>query len=175
MSEKGFAATSLTEIAKRAGMSPSHLLYYYPDKESVLGELAKVINDRTLDYMAGLVNKQPEEQCRELVGFYFDRRNVPSSFLSVLVELMGVATHDAELLGRMREQARKFKAFLKQTFRKSAAMSPDDAATVAAAVWMGLLVNSLFDPSLTMSRGGRLMLGVLGLLGGFEEGQERPS
>jgi hypothetical protein len=114
--------------------------------------------------------KLPQDQCRELVSYYFDRRNVPPSLLGILMELMAVATHDPELLGRMREQAHKFKTFLKQTFRKpSAAMSTDDAATMAAAIWMGLLVNSPFDPTLTTPRGGCLTLKTLSLLGGFEE------
>jgi AcrR family transcriptional regulator len=171
MSEKGFSATSLTELARRAGMSPSHLLYYYPDKEAVLVQLAKSINDGTLGFMAGLVDKPPQVQCHQLVGYFFGRRNVPAAFRGVLLQLMGVATHDPELLGRMRQQAGRFKAFLKQIYRKSSAtatMPVDDAATVAAAIWMGLLVNSLFDPTLTMARAGRLMLNVMSFLGGFD-------
>ena len=41
MLDKGFSGTSLTDLAKRAGMSVSHFLYYFPDKETVLAELAR--------------------------------------------------------------------------------------------------------------------------------------
>lgn len=171
MSEKGFSHTSLTDLARRAGMSPGHLLYYFRDKDAVLTELSKQINDQTLDFMGELADKPPHDQFRDLVGFFFNRRNVPPSFRSVLLQLLGVATHDPELLDRMKRQARRFKTFLKQAYSKShrpKAMTVDDAATAAAAIWMGLLINSLFDPTLTTPRAGRLMLKLLLLLGGFE-------
>lgn len=171
MSEKGFAATTLTDVAKRAGMSPSHLLYYYPDKESVLVDLTKSVNDGTLNFMAGLESKPPEVQCRELVEYFFDGRNVPPNHRAVMLELMAVGIHDPELLRRMREQTARFTTFLRQIYRKASAtavMPAEDAATLAAAVWMGLHVNSLVDDTLSMERAGRLMLTALALLGGFE-------
>lgn len=34
--EQGYARTSLTDVARAAGMSPSHLLYYFPGKDAIL-------------------------------------------------------------------------------------------------------------------------------------------
>lgn len=171
MLDQGFSGTSLTDLAKRAGMSVSHFLYYFPDKETVLSELAKSITDQTLDYVGGLVDQPAELQCRELVDYFFGGRSVPLSYRSLILQLMGVATHDRQLLARQRQQARGFKAFLKQVFRKSpggAMMTADDAATLAGAIWMGLYVDSYFDPALTMPRAARLMVAAMSWLGGFE-------
>jgi AcrR family transcriptional regulator len=170
MLNKGFAGTSLTELAKGAGMSVSHFLYYFPDKETVLAELAKSITDQTLEFMGGLTPKPAQSQCRELVDFFFE--TVPSSYRNLVLQTMGVATHDRELLARQRHQASRFRTYLRQIFRKSSGrvgIKIDDAAALAAAVWMGLYVNSYFDPALTMPRAARLMLTAMSWLGGFEE------
>ncbi len=171
MLDQGFSGTSLTDLAKRAGMSVSHFLYYFPDKETVLAELAKSITDQTLDYVGELVRQPPELQCRELVDYFFGGRSVPLTYRSLVLQLMGVATHDRQLLARQRQQARGFKAFLKQVFQKSpgaTVMTADDAATLAGAIWMGLYVDSYFDPALTMQRAARLMLAAMSWLGGFD-------
>ncbi len=170
MLDKGFAGTSLTELAKRAGMSVSHFLYYFPDKETVLVDLAKSITDETLAFMGSLTAKAPQDQCRELVGFFFG--HVPSSYRNLVLQTMGVATHDRQLLARQRHQASKFRAFLRQLFRKSPGrpgITVDDAAAIAAAVWIGLYVNSCFDPGLTMQRAARLMLASMLWLGGLQD------
>jgi AcrR family transcriptional regulator len=172
MLDQGFSGTSLTDLAQRAGMSVSHFLYYFPDKETVLAELAKSITDETLDYVAGLTPKPPLDQCAELVNYFFGGRSVPPTYRSLVLQLMGVATHDRQLLARQRQQARGFKAFLKQVFRKSPGarvLKPDDAAMLAGAIWMGLFVDSYFDPALTMARAARLMLTAMSWLGGFED------
>jgi AcrR family transcriptional regulator len=171
MLDKGFSGTSLTQLAKRAGMSVSHFLYYFPDKETVLAELAKSVTDETIAYIGGLTGRPPLDQCQELVNFFFGGRGVPMSYRSLVLQTMGVATHESQLLARQRQQAARFRVYLKQLFRKSsraAGMKVDDAAALAGAVWMGLYVNSYFDPGLTLPRAGRLMLSAMSWLGGFE-------
>ncbi len=171
MLDKGFAGTSLTELAKRAGMSVSHFLYYFPDKETVLAELAKSFTDETLEFIGALTPRAPQDQCRELVNFFFGGRAVPPTYRNLVLQTMGVATHDPKLLARQRQQASRFRAYLRQLFRKSTGvpgMKVDDAAAIAGAVWMGLYVNSYFDPALTMPRAARLMLATMSWLGGFE-------
>lgn len=46
MVKKGYAKTSLVDIAKTAELSPSHVLYYFRDKEAVLDELCDQILKR---------------------------------------------------------------------------------------------------------------------------------
>jgi AcrR family transcriptional regulator len=171
MLEKGFSGISLTDLAKSAGMSVSHFLYYFPDKETVLNELGKSITDQTLAYVESLTAKPPRIQCTELVNYFFGGRSVPLSYRSLLLQMMAVATHDRQLRARQKQQARGFLTYLKQVFRKSPgipAMKTGDAATLAAAVWIGLYVDSFFDPALSMPRARRLMMTAMSWLGGFE-------
>jgi AcrR family transcriptional regulator len=178
MLDKGFSGTSLTDLAKRASMSVSHFLYYFPDKETVLAELAKSITDETLAYIGGLTQKSPENQCAELVNFFFGGPSVPPSYRNLVLQVMGVATHDRQLLARQKQQASRFRGYLRQLFRKSPGipgMKVDDAAALAAAIWMGLHVNSYFDPALTMPRAARLMLTAMSWLGGFEGAAAAPT
>src|SRR5260370_19758760 len=83
---------------------------------------------------------------------------------------MAVASHDRKLLASQRQQDQGFQAFLRQLFRKSPGgpLKPEDAAALAGAIWMGLYVDSYFDPALTMPRASRLMLAAISWLGGFE-------
>jgi len=48
--ERGFAAVSVTDIAKRAGMTPAAVYYHFPTKEDVLLEVVR----RTGDAISGL-------------------------------------------------------------------------------------------------------------------------
>jgi AcrR family transcriptional regulator len=171
MLDKGFSGTSLTHLAKLAGMSVSHFLYYFPDKETVLAELAKSFTDQTLDYIGGLAPKPAAVQTRELVDYIFGGRSVPLAYRSLILQLMAVATHDRKLLARQRQQAQGFQAFLRQLFRKSPGgpLKPEDAAALAGAIWMGLYVDSYFDPALTMPRAARLMQSAIAWLGGFDQ------
>ncbi len=176
MLDRGFSGTSLTELARRAGMSVSHFLYYFPDKEAVLAELTESITNQTLAFIGGLAEQPPERQCRELVNFFFGGRAVPLSYRSLVLQFMGVATHDRQLLARQKRQAAGFRAFLRQLFRKSPGgpgIKVEDAVAIAAAVWIGLYVNSYSDPALTMPRAARLMLTTLSWLGGLGDSVAR--
>jgi AcrR family transcriptional regulator len=46
MAKKGYAATTLCDIAEEASMTSSHLLYYYPGKEAILEEFFKSVTKR---------------------------------------------------------------------------------------------------------------------------------
>jgi TetR/AcrR family transcriptional regulator, fatty acid metabolism regulator protein len=53
LAEVGFANTSLAEIAKRAKISKSVILYYFDGKAGLLREVMKVIYTRGFEYIAG--------------------------------------------------------------------------------------------------------------------------
>ena len=45
---KGYVKTTLADIAKAAGMSPSHLLYYFKGKEDILELYFATVSERFL-------------------------------------------------------------------------------------------------------------------------------
>src|SRR5580693_6776097 len=68
MIEKGYAQTSLANIATAAGMSASHLLYYFPSKEAVLEELCEQVLSRLFQTINASRSEPPEERIHLLVS-----------------------------------------------------------------------------------------------------------
>ena len=54
MADKGFAASTLNDIANEAKMSSSHLLYYYDGKEAILEAFFKSVIDHVESQLANL-------------------------------------------------------------------------------------------------------------------------
>src|SRR5687768_14144321 len=52
--DKGYAATSLGDVASAAGLSPSHVLYYYANKDAVLEDLFAVATKNMREDLARL-------------------------------------------------------------------------------------------------------------------------
>src|SRR3972149_9036664 len=46
IAERGLAATRMSDISERAGMSPGHVLYYFGSKDRVLMEALRHVEDR---------------------------------------------------------------------------------------------------------------------------------
>ena len=46
IAERGLAATRISDIARRAGMSPGHVMYYFRTKDLVLMEALRYVEDR---------------------------------------------------------------------------------------------------------------------------------
>ena len=63
--EKGYASTTLEDIARGADMSPSHLLYYFNGKEDVLEQYFQYVSERFLDRVQSLTNHPPSQQLKE--------------------------------------------------------------------------------------------------------------
>jgi AcrR family transcriptional regulator len=73
MLEKGYAETSLTDLAKAANMSVSHLIYYYPSKEAALLDLSRQLNEQVLFDVGSHRDEPPQDQIRVLVDNVFVR------------------------------------------------------------------------------------------------------
>lgn len=159
MLQKGYAETSLTDLAKSAGMSVSHFLYYYPGKDAVLVELCEQFVKRAYEDIAEHKARPPRERIEALADNLFVRGAIARSEFSILRELNALATHRPEV----RDWLRRFDAwivrYLSDLFSKAprqAGLSAADAAEIAAAVWMGLVNNSDFDAKLNDKRAARL-------------------
>src|SRR5437870_1956408 len=71
MLRKGFSHTSLTDLAKSAGMSLSHLLYYFSSKEQVLAALALTAMEHQWESMDVHLNDPSEDRLRALADYNF--------------------------------------------------------------------------------------------------------
>src|SRR5258708_6937556 len=77
MVAKGYAETSLSDLAEAVGMSVSHVLYYFDSKEAVLEELRRKINTRFLARLHAPNDDSPEQRIAALVDHIFTGRGRP--------------------------------------------------------------------------------------------------
>lgn len=57
--EKGYAKASISELARRIGMDPSSLYYYFPSKEALLAEISNPkIEVPTMEELSSLTNSR---------------------------------------------------------------------------------------------------------------------
>jgi len=172
MLEKGFSSTSLSDLARAAGMSVSHLLYYFPSKEAVLEHLNTAITDQIANDLVAHRGDPPAQQINNLVDYYFGGRAVPSSYRKLLLQQMAVATHDPALRNRGKQQAARVVGYLEDLFRLSPrlpGLSAQDAGVIAGSLWMGLTVNSFFLDRLTSRRARELLRRAMLYLAGLDE------
>lgn len=174
MIDKGFSDTSLSDLAKGAGISVSHLLYYFSSKEQILEALAQETVDHVRETFEASRGSRPEEQCRALADFNFAGPAGSPTYRMVALDLMAASAHDHRLRRLSRQNARLYRNHLRDIFRRSPRafdLGTDDAALIAGALWMGLFVNSEFQPELTRKRAHRLFLRAILQLAGLAPGR----
>lgn len=168
--ERGYSRTSLADLAAAAGMSPSHLLYYFPNKDAVLIELFEFCAQKMLRDVVSLPADTPERQCTALADFFFGGDVMTRRDQSFMLELFGLATHDERLRRIKANFDRQLKAVLAALFRRTARLegvSAEDAAEIALSTLVGLLTSAYFDETLEPARSRVLFGAVLAHLAGL--------
>lgn len=148
--EKGYAATSLADIARAAGMSPSHLLYYFPGKETILASYFSKVMSRIIERLESFRGESPERQIELLATLFFAGKGVTKSEVGFMLECFGVAVHDKDLQLEKAELDKFCKGYLRELFEKfpNGPAKPDEAAEVAYAMLVGLRTAVYFDERL---------------------------
>jgi AcrR family transcriptional regulator len=159
MVSKGYAETTLTDLAEAAGISVSHLLYYYPSKERVLIDLNDQVSARSSAGHTRHRDEPPEERIHILADNVFVRGTFQSGELGIVRQLTGLADHQPELKARITALSDQSLAYLEDLFSKTPrqpGLSAAEAAEIAAATWIGLINNNAYDARLDESRARRL-------------------
>jgi AcrR family transcriptional regulator len=168
--EKGYAETTLKDLANAAKMSPSHLLYYYPNKEQVLLALADELFEPVFENVSEYRDESPEERIHVLVEFMFMRGVIKRSELSIVLEIVTLATHQPELRARSNNAYDRMLAYLTDLFEATPrlpGMSAKEAAHIAAANWLGLNGTLQFADGLNEGAARRLFRKTLFALANF--------
>lgn len=155
MLRKGYADTSITDVANDAGMSVSHLLYYYPSKDAMVLDLARELHSRVL----GIVDTHRDEPAEERIHLLVDNMfiGVSREEMGLLRQLIALAHHNPLLQENVEEFAGVVAAYFESLFEdtpRQAGMSAADTAALAGALWVGLMINSGFQNHLD-ERGAR--------------------
>ena len=121
--EKGYARTTLKDVAQVAEMSPSHLLYYFRGKDAILDHYFQNISDRILERIDGFRHERPERQVERFADLFFAGKGITKSEIGFMLECFGVAVHHGELGRKKSELDRRCKDYLAELFERISGVS----------------------------------------------------
>jgi AcrR family transcriptional regulator len=148
IAERGLAATRISDIAERAGMSAGHVLYYFRTKDLLLMEALRHVEDRMhtdVSHALALVPPGPQRLRRLLELNLPDGRADPG--WTLWLEAWTLAPHDDTIRALVRELEERWTSLLTQVVRSGMEAgtfvcdSPADAVTQLYAAVNGLSVR----------------------------------
>jgi AcrR family transcriptional regulator len=153
--EKGYGKTTLAEVARAAGMSPSHLQYYFRGKDAILDQYFRDIADRIVERIEGFRSEPPRRQLELLAELFFAGKALTRSEIGLMHECFGIAVHDERLRATKSEFDRYCKAYLEEVIQQLPLRGFDsarDTAEVVFAQLFGLRTAVYFDDDLDLPR-----------------------
>lgn len=147
---KGYAKTTLADVARGAGMSPSHLLYYFRGTDAILAHYFALVCRRVIKRLESWRKEEPEQQINLVAELFFAGKAIKKSEIGFMLECFGVAVHDKRLRGAKAAIDRYCKEYLRQLFEKSpcGAAQSEASAEIAYAMLVGLRTAAYFDEHL---------------------------
>lgn len=172
MLSRGFAATSLSDIAREAGMSPSHLLYYFKGKNAILHCYWEAVAAGLLERLREIEPAPLEQRLDLLADVFFSGVVATHKEVGIVLEIFGLAVHDKELYRTKAAFDRDIKTWIVRLLEQCP--RPLDATLDAAAeavysLLMGLCTAAYFDERLGFPKARRIFLMSLRQVAGFDE------
>ncbi len=148
--KNGYPKTTLADVARAAGMSPSHLLYYFTGVDAILAQYFGAVARRIVDRLEGFRDETPERRIHLLADLFFSGKGVTRSEIGFMLECFGVAVHDQRLHAEKAALDSYCKAYLQQLFEQSphGVSHARDSAEIAYALLAGLRTAEYFDEQL---------------------------
>jgi AcrR family transcriptional regulator len=168
--ENGYAKTTLRDVAKSAGMSASHLLYYFPGKDKILEQYFEKVARQIIERIESYRIESPEKQIDLLADLFFAGKGITRSEIGFMLECFGVAVHDKPLRSQKKRLDRFCKSYLEDLYSKSphGANRARGFAEISYALLIGLRTAAYFDKRLGLPRARRLFHDEMLNLAGFE-------
>jgi len=166
---KGYAKTTLRDVAQAADMSASHLLYYFPGKDTMLERYFENVSQRIIERVESYRSESPEQQIDLLADLFFAGKGITRSEIGFMLECFGVAVNDKPLRRHKTKLDRFCKNYLKGLFEQSPCGS-DSAradAEISYAMLIGLRTAAYFDKRLGLPRARKLFHREMLNLAGF--------
>ena len=175
MANKGYAASTLSDIAAEADMSSSHLLYYYSGKEAILADLFDSVGKRLKQDLASLP-PEPDARLDAIADLILGTKRADRSEQAVMLDLYGQTVQNKGMRRAKAAQDRIIRSELVKIFKqtpRTPGNSPEDAAHATYAMLMGLRTNAFYDTSLTTAQTHRLFRQALSRLVGVKPRKTR--
>ncbi|HVC07017.1 MAG TPA: TetR/AcrR family transcriptional regulator [Solirubrobacterales bacterium] len=158
LQDKGYADTTARDIAGRAGVSLGGIGYHFGSTDDLLHEALAEAVRRWLEPLIGLISTVPSSLTREQIGPAIDRLletlNTNRPLVVAYFEALSRAEHAADLRSAMAADFDLLRAALTTGIEqlqaeqpKSRRLDPEVSANLVMAVFDGLIVQWLLDPS----------------------------
>lgn len=168
---QGYVKTTLADIAEGAGMSASHLLYYFKGKEAILEQYFASVSVRFLQRIADFSHEPPEQQIESLASFWFKSEAGTRKEIGFMLECFGAAVNDSVLQGTKAEFDARCKRYLVDIFQQTPSVfmgNAKDAAEIAYSMMLGLRSAVYFDEDIELDDAHRLFVGSMRAMGGLD-------
>ncbi len=155
-SKFGYDATGVAEICQAAGVSKGAFYHHFPSKQAVfIALLNSYLNaiDSGFSLMRQQAHNVPQViiQMAEMAGSLFQTADV---HLSIFLEFWTQANHDPQVWEKAIAPYRRYQSYFEELVTEGIAegslrpMDPQLAARVLVTLAIGMLMQSLFDPSI---------------------------
>jgi AcrR family transcriptional regulator len=172
MLARGYAATSLSDIARAAGITPSHLRYYFNGKEAILNAYWEATSAAVLARLQAIESEPLEPRLERLADAFFSGVIATQADVGIMLEFFGLAVHDKDLHRTKARFDREIKLWLArliaQSPRPPGALA-DAAAEAVYALLIGLCTAAYFDERLGTPQARAIFLLSLRQIAGFDE------
>ena len=168
---KGYAKTTLRDVAQTAGMSASHLLYYFSGKDTLLEHYFDNVAQAIVERIESFRTEATERQFELLADLFFAGKGITRDEIGFMLECFGVAVHDKQLHRDKTELDRFCKSYLQELFKQSPCGSSRARAyaEISYAMLIGLRTAAYFDERLGLPRARRLFNEEMLNLAGFQQ------
>lgn len=138
--EKGFHAASMSDIARKAGVSTPHLYNFYENKAAIALAVQEKMAEETFTLLTGAMNSEPKEQ-EKFIKHLLDPRRA-----SLTLTVMTEATRNPAVMERVVENGEKLMTQLREHYQ----IKEDDEdrlfrLEVSMRLFLGISIGSVFD------------------------------
>lgn len=170
--EQGYARTSLTDIALKAKMSPSHIRYYFEGKDAILEHYFGNACRQIIAGIRAIKAATPVEWLHEFVDFFIANPRMSRSGLAVMIEIFGVSVHDPKLKRIKVEYDEAIRKIFEEFFVRAGVapgLTPELAAEIAQAIESGQKYSAVFQENFDLKHARAVFLAEMARLTGSED------
>ncbi len=171
MLARGYAGTRLSDLARAAGMTPSHLLYYFKGKDAIVNAYWESLAEDLLTRLRAIESVPLERRIDMLTEVMLSSETASRPELGLFLELCGLAVHQKDLYLTKARFDREFKAWLAHQLEvapRKLAPYTAMAAESAYSLLMGLCTSAYFDERLGFERARAILRLTLRQVAGYE-------
>ena len=152
--KKGFAGTTVQEIAAEAGLTKSMIHYYFENKQALIQELQAFVYDRHFQRVGHKLAEAPPEASGRAHEALWEAFEIvrDKQFLRLQLELLAECGRDPAVLKRMAVSQNKLRDLVSKRVldvlgphKEKIPAPPEALATLIQAVLHGLRVQELVD------------------------------